>query len=144
MTKITKKPSRTFQCPHCENCYPYQSNLKVHIDIIHLRLRPFVCQFCKINNATEQSFSLKHHLERHIKTQHPDPDIEHKKLNPKNINGNNDDDNDNDDDNSSISLSMTESLTSFDENAKRDFVANLNSVAAETKFMVRSIGFKFK
>ena len=138
MTKITKKIPCTFQCPHCQNCYPYPSNLKLHIDSIHLRLRPFECQFCKINNAPEQKFALKHHLERHIKTHHPDPDNDSKNRNTKNTN-----EDDDDDENSSISLSMTESLKSFDESAKRNFVDDINSIAAN-KLIVRFAYLKFK
>jgi len=59
-------------CPHCDKEFNVKSrrNLNRHIQIVHMKLKPFQCRLC------EATFSMKHHLKMHMRTKHLDIEVD--------------------------------------------------------------------
>ena len=59
---LKSKPS--LQCSDCGSTFSSQSNLKLHIEAIHEKKKPWLCSECG------DSFSTQNNLKRHISTVH--------------------------------------------------------------------------
>lgn len=55
---------KSFHCSSCEFKTHHRPNLTMHVNTVHLGLRPFKCELC------EKSFTQKSHLRTHQKTVH--------------------------------------------------------------------------
>ena len=56
--------STSKQCSDCGSTFSSQSNLRLHIDAVHEKKKPFLCSECG------DSFSTQNNLKRHISTVH--------------------------------------------------------------------------
>ena len=67
ISDITKKLNveRKVQCASCDNMFKYESELKVHVKRIHLKIKDFFCETCG------ESCSSKSNLNDHLAT-HPE------------------------------------------------------------------------
>ena len=74
-SKPKSKPKKKFQCHLCETerFFGFSGDLKRHVNAIHLKLKPFQCDLCKI------SFSERGSLKHHIKVIHKGERTEPKK-----------------------------------------------------------------
>ena len=61
---VISKWKQNFQCSDCGSTFSSQSNLKLHIDAIHEKKKPWLCSECG------DSFSTQNNLKRHISTVH--------------------------------------------------------------------------
>ena len=52
------------QCSDCGSTFSTQSNLRLHVDAVHEKKRPYLCSECG------DSFSTQNNLKRHISTVH--------------------------------------------------------------------------
>ena len=59
-----KKKERMLTCDYCDHSSSIKSNLKRHIDVVHLKLKPFKCKTC------EECFNRNEYLQRHIDVVH--------------------------------------------------------------------------
>ena len=60
----TKQPGKpSVPCPHCPKLFMRAYNMKVHIDRVHNKSKPWQCQFCEKTFATTSD--LKQHLSSH-------------------------------------------------------------------------------
>ena len=57
-------PKKAHPCDQCEMSFDYLSGLKLHIDSVHLGLKPHKCTQC------DKAFGEKSNLNRHIKSAH--------------------------------------------------------------------------
>ena len=56
--------SKSKQCSDCGSTFSTQSNLRLHVDAVHEKKRPYLCSECG------DSFSTQNNLKRHISTVH--------------------------------------------------------------------------
>ena len=56
--------SKSKQCSDCGSTFSSQSNLRLHIDAVHEKKRPYLCSECG------DSFSTQNNLKRHITAVH--------------------------------------------------------------------------
>ncbi|KAK2947649.1 putative Zinc finger protein 76 [Blattamonas nauphoetae] len=64
---LSVKPLHPCPWPGCRHSFSSPSNLRTHLESVHLCLHPFVC-LC--SSCGYQSFKHKHTLRKHIQTQH--------------------------------------------------------------------------
>ncbi len=67
--KIDSKKDETKRCKICLKRFSGPNKLKIHMDAVHKKLKPFQCSFC------QSPFALKAHLKSHV-------DVVHNKLKP--------------------------------------------------------------
>jgi uncharacterized Zn-finger protein len=60
----TKKYENKLNCNDCGDSFIYKSHLLMHINAVHLKLKPYQCDLC------EMSFARKGGLNRHVKAIH--------------------------------------------------------------------------
>ena len=56
--------STSKQCSDCGSTFSSQSNLRLHVDAVHEKKKPYLCSECG------DSFSTQNNLKRHISTVH--------------------------------------------------------------------------
>ena len=56
--------SKSKQCSDCGSTFSSQSNLRLHVDAVHEKKKPFLCSECG------DSFSTQNNLKRHITAVH--------------------------------------------------------------------------
>ena len=57
-------PKKPFPCDQCEYSTDRPAKLKIHVDTVHLGLKPHKCTEC------DEAFGVKSHLTSHIKSVH--------------------------------------------------------------------------
>ena len=67
--KIESQKDETKRCKICLKRFSGRNKLKIHMDAVHKKLKPFQCSIC------QSPFALKAHLKSHV-------DVVHKKLKP--------------------------------------------------------------
>ena len=55
-----KKEAGKLTCEHCGSSFDKKSQLQLHVNAVHLKLKPFKCEKC------QKFFSLNQNLQRHI------------------------------------------------------------------------------
>ena len=58
------KKLANLNCDQCGYTTSYKQHLKTHVDMVHLKLRPFECSYCN------SKFGTKSDQKRHIKNVH--------------------------------------------------------------------------
>ena len=59
-------PDLINKCVECGKVFSCKSSLQLHVDMVHLKLKPFKCQYC------EYSCGYKQALQKHIQRVHSD------------------------------------------------------------------------
>ncbi len=62
----SKRESGSHECPRCKKVFKQRSQIKRHIDCVHLKLTKYMCPFCVIK------FKRSDHLTNHVKRIHPE------------------------------------------------------------------------
>lgn len=62
----TTHDNHRHECPRCKKVFKQRSQIKRHIDCVHLKLTKYVCPFCVIK------FKRSDHLTNHVKRIHPE------------------------------------------------------------------------
>lgn len=68
------KPPQGFECDHCKKTFQYKKAIETHMEIKHLKDRPFACDLCG------RTFKTKTYLDYHIKWVHMKLGVKKRKI----------------------------------------------------------------